>query len=91
MRPNVYFLALPCDHSDKCIIFASNSLQEAMKQINQNDQNDEIVIYQSKDGKTRLGVKLYASDELYENGTCSILVHRDNDGKQRAQALSDMP
>ena len=45
-----------------------------MKQINQNDQNDEIVIYQSKDGKTRLGVKLYASDELYENGTCSILV-----------------
>ena len=62
-----------------------------MKQINQNDQDDEIVIYQSKDGKTRLGDKLYASEELYENGTCSILVHRDNDGKQRAQALSDMP
>lgn len=59
-----------------------------MKQI---DMNNETVIYQSEDGKTQQDVKLYASEDLYKSSTCSILKHMDNDGKQRAEALSVMP
>ena len=71
-----YFLVLPCILSDNYITFATNSLRyhEAMKQI---DLNNEIVIYQSEDGKTQLDVKLEGETVWLNRQQLAELFDRD--------------